>query len=530
LLTLVWPMTEGRPAPSLHIGFMNPQANFDPEDRYWTEHPDFGGQLVYVKEVALALGRMGHWVDILTRRIVDPQWPGFEDSLDGYPGEPQVRIVRLPCGGDHFLRKEDLWPYLGTEWVPSILGFYEKEGRLPNVFSAHYADGGLSAALLQNEAGIPFSFTAHSLGAQKMDKLGVTPKSLEMEHAHFHFARRIAAERVSMNHAARIITSTSQERMEQYGHAAYRGVNDPANPERFSVIPPGVNLRVFSPTPTDQDKAVAKRMESALWRDISAGRRHLPVIITSSRLDRKKNHLGLWRAFSASEDLQARANLALVVRGLEDPLHHYEALDSDERSIMEDITALMAQAELWGKVTAFPLNSQSELAAAYRVLAQRRSVFALTALYEPFGLAPLEAMSAGLPVVVTRNGGPSESMREDGQEFGVLVDPSDREDIARGLMRVLGSEESWKRFRHAGMGRVLSRYTWERTAEGYTDVLQTLPQQAARGREIAIPEYFRHPDPGRDTPLAELGAVYFEERRAEATATGGGQTLKYAKS
>lgn len=57
----------------MYIALLNPQGNFDPQDRYWTAHPDFGEQLVYVKEVALALGRMGHQVDILTRHIVDPE-------------------------------------------------------------------------------------------------------------------------------------------------------------------------------------------------------------------------------------------------------------------------------------------------------------------------------------------------------------------------------------------------------------------------------------------------------------------------
>ena len=48
----------------MHIAFLNIQGNFDAEDRYWTAHPDFGGQLVYVKEVTLALGRMGHRIEI----------------------------------------------------------------------------------------------------------------------------------------------------------------------------------------------------------------------------------------------------------------------------------------------------------------------------------------------------------------------------------------------------------------------------------------------------------------------------------
>ena len=157
----------------MHFLFLNPQGNFDPKDRYWTEHPDFGGQLVYVKELAAALGRMDHRVDILTRRIRDSQWKGFEDTLDSYPGISNVRIIRLPCGGEGFLRKEELWPYLGTEWVPNIIRFYEDEGTLPDASTTHYADGGLCGALLQKEQGIPFTFTGHSLGAQKMDKLEI---------------------------------------------------------------------------------------------------------------------------------------------------------------------------------------------------------------------------------------------------------------------------------------------------------------------------------------------------------------------
>ena len=39
----------------MHIVFLNPQGNFDRNDSYWTMHPDFGGQLVYVKEIAINL-------------------------------------------------------------------------------------------------------------------------------------------------------------------------------------------------------------------------------------------------------------------------------------------------------------------------------------------------------------------------------------------------------------------------------------------------------------------------------------------
>lgn len=493
----------------MKIAFLNPQGNFDHKDSYWTEHPDFGGQLVYVKEVAIALAALGHHVDILTRQIVDPDWPEFAAPLDHYPGVEGVRIVRLLCGPQRFLPKEELWPVLGSQWVPTILAFFRDEGRLPDAVTTHYADGGLSGALLKQAKGMPYTFTGHSLGAQKMDKLGVNRHSLDAEHAHFHFARRILAERISMNHAGRIITSTTQERLEQYGHPAYRGAVDPQDDSRFAVIPPGVNLKVFSPEPGEQDAAIERRIEAALERDVDEGRRRLPLIVASSRLDRKKNHMGLVQAFATGESLQASANLALVVRGIGDPLHEFGTLSSGERSIMNEITDSLTQHGLWGKVTAFPLNSQQELASAYRCLAGRGSAFALTALYEPFGLAPLEAMSCGLPAVVTQNGGPSESMRQGDHEFGVLVDPSDPDDIARGLLRVVASQESWQHFHQAGMHRVLSRYTWERTAEGYLAVIEALLREPPHLGRLPIPPYFRQPSDEHDIGPADLEDLYF---------------------
>ncbi|MGM0441967.1 MAG: glycosyltransferase, partial [Elusimicrobiota bacterium] len=61
----------------MFITFLNPQGNFDARDSHWASHPDFGGQLVYVKELALEMADMGHRVDIVTRKIDDENWPEF---------------------------------------------------------------------------------------------------------------------------------------------------------------------------------------------------------------------------------------------------------------------------------------------------------------------------------------------------------------------------------------------------------------------------------------------------------------------
>jgi sucrose-phosphate synthase len=475
----------------MRIACLNPQGNFDPGDFGWTQHPDFGGQLVYVKELSLALGSLGHRVDIVTRWIKDPDWPDFAGILDGYPGHGNVRILRLPCGPPHFLPKERLWTHL-EEWVNNILAFYEQEDSFPDVLTGHYADGGLAAVLLQEQRGTSFTFTGHSLGAQKLEKIIRGEEDFDEAVETFHFDRRIGAERISMARAARIITSTEQEREEQYAHRLYRGAVDPATLGKFTVIPPGVNLEIFgSDCRSKAEDRIIDRIERSLGRDIPAQRRDLAIVVCSSRLDAKKNHLGLIRAWVKSKELRRAANLLIITRGVRDPLRSWERdLRGEEREIFEQLVHQVRQGGLQGCVSAFDLNSQEELAACYRYLSRyRRGIFALTSVYEPFGLAPLEAMAAGLPAVVTRNGGPRESLQDQGGAYGVLVDPEDSGDIARGLLELAADESRRQEMGSRGRSRVLDCYTWERTARGYLEEFRKILGGADAGnREFIEPE------------------------------------------
>ena len=447
----------------MHLAFLNPQGNFDPADSHLTAHPDFGGQLVYVKQVALALGRLGHRVDILTRYLDDPKWPEFASQEDGYPGAPNVRIVRLRTGDtDAFLPKEQLWPFLVRDWVPNIQRFYGSA--LPDAFTGHYGDGGISAVLLQEDTAVPFTFTAHSLGAQKLDKLADS-EPLDTLDRHYHFGTRLEAERLAINHSGVNVVSTRLERNEQYAHERYGAAIDVTDDSRFAVVPPGVNLATFdrdSESPLDGEVAewVGERVAAATGR-----RAGLPAIVASSRLEPKKNVIGLVEAYASSKSLQRIANLVLITGSLDDPLVDSSSATPVERQELLGVRRVIEDASLDGMVAAFGIQGQDKLAAAYRHFGSHGSVFALTALYEPFGLAPLEAAAAGLPVVVTRNGGPSESLIDDDGEYGVLVDPADPTDIAAGLERAL--TDDWKRLAKAGRQRVHDRYTWDRTAEGY---------------------------------------------------------------
>jgi len=452
----------------VRIAFLNPQGNFDPQDRYWTEHPDFGGQLVYVKELGLALARLGIDVDIVTRYVDDPDWQGFDGEVDHYDEcADRLRIVRVRCGGERFLAKEQLWPVL-PEYVANYVKF--NRGRLPDAVTSHYADGGYSAVLMQSQTGLPFTFTGHSLGAQKMDKLGMDRDNAEDFERRFHFSQRIAGERLAMRYASTIITSTAQERFEQYGHPLYRGAVDPADDDKFRVIPPGVNNRIFTTEARPDDAALNRELDAVF------GASDLPVILVSSRLDEKKNIIGVVRAFAGSGALQARAQLALVVRGVTDPRRDIDRLSPAEQKVLRPIMQVIDVAGVGDKVHFLDLRSQTALAAAYRYLARRGSVFVLTSFYEPFGLAPIEAAAAGLAVVATRNGGPTEIF-SDGS--GVLVDPNDENDIARGVVKALDEFASLSR---RARERVMANYTWDRTAQSYLEVIREMLRTAIRER------------------------------------------------
>ncbi|RAM59383.1 sucrose-phosphate synthase, partial [Mesotoga sp. SC_3PWM13N19] len=282
----------------MRVAFINPQGNFDKNDSYWTTHPDFGGQLVYVKEVASAMSEMGINCDIITRRVIDDKWPEFAEELDSYRGKDSLRIIRIPFGPEGFLSKERLWPFLG-EFARRIREFYSSERTLPNFVTTHYGDGGLTGAMLFKETGIPYSFTAHSLGAQKLDKLLQTGADRAEIESRFNFSFRIAAERISMKYSAVNFVSTSMERFQQYSHRLYRDFSEVGNDSKFSVVPPGVNTDIFAASPTELDTIIEKRYKEAVERFSKPSRLQLPLIIISSRLEQKKNHMGVVRAFSS---------------------------------------------------------------------------------------------------------------------------------------------------------------------------------------------------------------------------------------
>jgi glycosyltransferase involved in cell wall biosynthesis len=107
---------------------------------------------------------------------------------------------------------------------------------------------------------------------------------------------------------------------------------------------------------------------------------------------------------------------------------------------------------------------------ALAALYARASVFALPTLREAFGLAIVEAMSFGLPVVASRIEAIPEIVAEG--ETGLLVPPRDPGALAAALAALLADPARAHRLGAAGRARAAERFGWDHTVARMLDVLR----------------------------------------------------------
>jgi len=103
--------------------------------------------------------------------------------------------------------------------------------------------------------------------------------------------------------------------------------------------------------------------------------------------------------------------------------------------------------------------------AELRALYEAAECFVFPSLYEGFGLPPLEAMTCGCPVLVSRRA----SMPEVCGDAVLYFDPDDSRELAGQLRRVLTSSSLRQELGEAGRRRA-ALHSWSAAAAGFEEI------------------------------------------------------------
>ena len=416
---------------------------------------DTGGQTLYVLELARSLANRAEvsQVEVVTRLIHDRR-VSLDYSKPLEPIAPGASIRRFSFGPRRYLRKEQLWPHL-DELADQLVRHLRVSDNRPDWIHAHYADAGYVGALVSRRLGIPLTYTGHSLGREKLRRLLAAGGEHEQIEQNYSISRRIDAEELALAHADLVITSTRQERDEQYARYGC------FNPDHAAVVPPGVDSRRFHPHGNAEEFTEVSELLSSFLREPER-----PPLLAICRADRRKNIPALVEAFGRSAVLRQRHNLVLVLGNRDDS----RQMDRQQREVFQQIFDLVDRYDLYGSVAYPKHHRRDQVPAIYRWAAAQRGLFVNPALTEPFGLTLLEAAASGLPMVATDDGGPREILSR--CDNGLVVDVTDRESLQDGMERAGADRDRWRRWSDNGVEAVSRHYSWDAHVCGYLALMQ----------------------------------------------------------
>lgn len=386
--------------------------------------PHCGGQGVYVHHLSKALTDLGHHVEVLSGQpypIVDDRvplhkLPSLDIFNDVHPGR-MPGFWEIKSWADAAEVGSFMTGAFSEPLAFSIRAWQMLRSRIGD-FDLVHDNQSLGYGLLAIERdGLPVLGTIHH---------PITvDRQLELEHARtpverlgkrrwYSFTRMQA--RVARR-LRRIITVSESSRDDI--------ARDQKVPRHLMhVVPVGVDPEQFRPLP-----GVDRKPEQ---------------IITTASADVPMK--GLRYLLEAVAKLRTERNVRLIVIG-----------KPREGGTSAETIASLGLSQVVEFISGVPDERIVELYAT-------SSVAVVPSLYEGFSLPAIEAMCSGTPLVATTGGALPEVAGPNGQTC-VSVPPGDSEALAAALTRVLDDPAMAACIGAAGRERVISRWSWRRTAE-----------------------------------------------------------------
>lgn len=380
---------------------------------------DAGGMNVYIREMARELGRSPFTIDIFTRRT-------HPDQPEMVYLTPRVRVINITAGPAAPVDKHDLSQYL-PELTHQIEVFARRERKHYNLLHSHYWLSGVVAQQLASRWHVPHIIMFHTLAHLKqLANPAQTESTLRLE-----------TERQLIQRAERIIATTADERAQIMRHCA-------ATSDQVEVIPCGVDLERF---------VTHERRQARIQLGLNPDQ---PVLLFVGRLDPFK---GPDVFLQAAAMMQKKAHL-LVVGG--------NAAGDPE---IEKLRQLACDLRIQKRVHFLGARPQEELPLIYSAA----DITVIPSYHESFGMAAVESLACGTPVVATRAGGLLTVVSQG--ETGYLV-PRCPGFFAERLDSLLHSPATLERMRRVARASVI-QYSWASVGNQMRKVYEDVLREAA---------------------------------------------------
>jgi glycosyltransferase involved in cell wall biosynthesis len=194
---------------------------------------------------------------------------------------------------------------------------------------------------------------------------------------------------------------------------------------------------------------------------------------------------GLHVLLDALEDvIRSHPRLELTILGEESPVPYEFAVKISSDDLVKDL------GRFYGGSYLQRLRDQMSPELAERVTFVDRvpheqtrqyysdaDVFVFPSIFEAFPIPPIEAMSAGVPVIASKAGGVVESV-VDGRT-GLLVERDDPAGLAQAIRRLVEDPETRRSFGAAGRARAVELYAWPRIVDDVEEAFSSLVHPAA---------------------------------------------------
>ncbi len=364
-----------------------------------------GGMNIFLRGLLAGFAPLGIETDVLTR--------GKGNEVEITRPYRGVRVFHLPCGWEEPASRETAFRAL-PRFIEKAGEVLRRRGDPPDALSAHYWMSGVAArdaGAWERPPGLVFSF--HTVERRKPKVAGHRSDSLSVE-------RKAAEERIARE-AHRVVFLSGHD-------LAATGQILPGVVGKGVVIFPGLDDSFRHPPPREEGRRVLCIPPEAF------------LFLLAARPDPGKN-------------VPAAIEALLALRG---------------KGGREALLLVAGQGPPTGVVPKGVIFTGPVPHARMPALLSAADAALSPSEYESFGMVPLEAMAAGVPVIVPRESSWGETVYREG---GGAVYPSGS---PRGMVDAMADimNDGAARARMAEEGkRIASRFTWERCTASWEKLL-----------------------------------------------------------